>query len=429
MTNKEQQEQKLKALNAEYEYFNSLEVKIAQIQKQLDDHSNRLGVLEGDDNGTIDPPNPPNKDIIYGYGKDTKGGEGGRIIYVTNLNNSGEGSLRAAIEAQGKRIIKSKVDGRINVSETLVIENGDVTIDFSDRNVTLSMEGTPNKFVLRISAPEVLIKFLTIRRSLQDVSSQNSDCLYIEKGYNIALLNCSFSWASDELIGIADYTTDRNTKGTYNITIQDCLFGYTYGDKGILISGGATNISLIRPVFASTKTRTPAISTPTDRDYAYNCYFEVINPLIYDTSTGFTYQINKSNPEGTFYLNLLGGIEFQNEGGGYSRNMMTIKQPNQVYAYLEGNIGNYGEDWDLVQFMNGQGNINNPVPESYRLSEPVDTPSLAQGIDILDANDLVEKLLPTVGNYLPQRDTEDERAINDIKNRTQTYKDVNEFPY
>ena len=412
-----------KANKLEYNYLYNLE-------KQINSNTERIKNLE--EVGVINPPDPPDPSPttkIYGYGKDTKGGEGGRIIYVTNLNNSGEGSLRWAIDQSGKRTIKSKIDGRINVTETLAIENGEVTIDFEDRNITLSMEGTPNEFVLRISAPEVIVRFLTIRRSLQDVSSKNSDCVYIGRGHNIVLQNCSFSWASDELIGINPEWADRDTKGVYNVTIQDCLFGFTYGDKGILISGGASEISIIRPVFASTKTRTPAISTPTDRDYSFDCYFEVINPLIYDTSTGFTYQINKSNPEGTFYLNLIGGTEFQNEGGGYSRNMMTIKQPNLVYAYLEGNEGNFGTDWDLVQFGNGQSNINKPVPNEYRLSEPVDTPALAQGIEILKANELVEKLLPTSGNYLPQRDSEDERAINDIINKTQTYKDVNVFPY
>lgn len=63
-----------------------------------------------------------------GYGKYTAGGRGGRVIKVTNLNDSGPGSLRAAIEAKGPRIVVVDVDGTIELKSPLRINNDSITI-------------------------------------------------------------------------------------------------------------------------------------------------------------------------------------------------------------------------------------------------------------------------------------------------------------
>src|SRR5436305_14737401 len=63
-----------------------------------------------------------------GAGRLATGGRGGRVIRVTNLDDGGPGSLRAAIEAEGPRTIVFDVGGTIALTKPLVIRKGRVTV-------------------------------------------------------------------------------------------------------------------------------------------------------------------------------------------------------------------------------------------------------------------------------------------------------------
>src|SRR5262249_9152161 len=63
-----------------------------------------------------------------GFGALARGGRGGRVIYVTNLDASGPGSLRAACEAEGPRTVLFKVSGLIQLQTKLVVRHPYLTI-------------------------------------------------------------------------------------------------------------------------------------------------------------------------------------------------------------------------------------------------------------------------------------------------------------
>lgn len=64
-----------------------------------------------------------------GFGRYARGGRGGDVCYVDNLNDSGPGSLRYGIEsADGPRIILFRISGIINLDGPLHIEKPFITI-------------------------------------------------------------------------------------------------------------------------------------------------------------------------------------------------------------------------------------------------------------------------------------------------------------
>ncbi len=98
---------------------------------------------------------------VSGFGLDTKGGSGGKIIRVTNLNRDGEGSLAAALQSEGPRIIVFEVAGTINMErKSLRITNPFVT-------VAGQTAPSPGITILRggisIQAHDVIIQHIKVR--------------------------------------------------------------------------------------------------------------------------------------------------------------------------------------------------------------------------------------------------------------------------
>jgi pectate lyase len=132
-----------------------------------------------------------------GYGSVAIGGRGGKVITVTNLTDSGPGSLRAAIEAKGPRIVVFRVSGTIDLKSALRISNPYITI----AGQTAPGDGIAIKrYPLMIDADDVILRYLRVR--LGDEAGHAVDAISSRYRKNLILDHVSASWSVDETVSI-----------------------------------------------------------------------------------------------------------------------------------------------------------------------------------------------------------------------------------
>jgi fibronectin type 3 domain-containing protein len=142
-----------------------------------------------------------------GFGRHVTGGRGGALIKVTNLNDSGPGSLRAALDTRGPRIIVFEVSGNIALKTPLRINYPDVTI----AGQTAPGEGITiqNYPMMMDFKNNVIIRYLRFR--LGELSGVQYDAFESKYCKDVIIDHCSFSWGTDEVASFI---------GNENITIQ-----------------------------------------------------------------------------------------------------------------------------------------------------------------------------------------------------------------
>lgn len=371
------------------------------------------------------------------------GGRGGKVIHVTNLNDSGTGSLRAALNTSGARIIVFDVAGYIDLESDLDITKGDVTIagqTAPSPGITLRYYTVQNK------ASNVIMRFIRVRRSQVKDVNEGADATWGRQCKNVILDHCSFSWSIDET---ASYYDNRD------FTMQWCSVseslnnaGHGKGAHGYGGIWGGKCASFHHNLIAHHNNRAPRIN---GARYAWSGYdtdkyantvvaerVDLRNCVMYNWGTGNGAYGNMGG-----YLNIINNYY---KAGPATKNKTRVFQAsvddgtNKIQEgtmgiyYINGNYvtaaskpANY--DWSGVLSDNSKklyftdtagyyGEAGATV--SIKLDSEVDADVLEANTTTHSAENAYEKVIDYVGACL-YRDDVDARHAEEVRTGTATY--------
>jgi hypothetical protein len=366
-------------------------------------------------------PCPEGKQIAFrgaeGFGQCAQGGRGGRVIEVTNLNDSGPGSFRQCAEVEsGPRTCVFRVGGRIPV--TTWPTTGKVNspmIDIVNPYLTIAGQTAPGDGVsidgfIWIRTDHVVVRHIRCRPGW---AIENNWSFGIG-GSDIILDHVSAAWSTDETITIT---------GWRNITIQWSIVAEGIYDttnqehrqsKGIFLWGAEENITLHHNYLAMNGSRNPAIYLKPLED-SPQPVIDIVNNVVYYYDQGGSAEIPAY--DGPSYTNWVSNLYVQHQGARWTgwaplRVMGNTAYAKQTGLYLRGNISQErpSNDLDEKKFVWNDG----PETSQY-VTTRYPAPKLASETDAFTA---YAQVLAEAGATVPVRDAVDARIISYIRSAT-----------
>jgi len=336
-----------------------------------------------------------------GFGKNSNGFRGGRVIKVTNLNDSGEGSLRWALEEEkGPRIVVFDVGGVIELESKIFVgpENGNVYIAGQTApgdGITIIKNG-----IHIYGSNDVAVRNLRIR--LGGESESPESCILVEYSSNCIVDHCSLSWSNGPVYF---------TKNTLESTIQNCVIAeplidsyssiddgpdgtYSIG-TGVFSNGGSIYSNLFvncmnRNIYCQKRTVSDLNKLEITNNVFYNWKGVAIEGSCYEQQ--MISNLFKSNLYNSSYL-------------------YDFDYNNNLKIYMSGNIFNDKvADWDFIK-------ESNDSIENIKCSKLV----IDSGIETVTASESYLNVLENSGAISPVLDDIDNRYIDEVKKNTVTY--------
>lgn len=186
-----------------------------------------------------------------GFGRFTTGGRGGEIYHVTNLNDSGTGSLRDAV-SKGGRIIVFDVSGVIELKSALVFKGNNTILGQTAPGEGVQVYGDRISFS---NASNLIVRHMRFRMGITGTSG--ADACGVANGTDMIFDHLSVLWGRDENFSVS--WDNKNTRPA-NITIQNSIIGQglqSHSCGGLIQTIGG--VTLYRNLYVENKTRNPKV--------------------------------------------------------------------------------------------------------------------------------------------------------------------------